>query len=60
LATIGADRVFESKREALTAIYAKLDPAVCRGCSVRAFDECASALPDGTARERSRPDFSLT
>jgi SulP family sulfate permease len=60
LATIGADRVFESKGEALKAIYARLEPRGCHACTVRAFAECAVTLPDGTPRDRSRPDFSLT
>ena len=58
--TIGSDRVFDSKREALRAIYARLNVATCAGCGVRAFGECAAALPDGSPRERTRPDFSLT
>jgi SulP family sulfate permease len=57
---IGADRVFASKSDALRAIYARLAPPTCRECSVRAFAECSAALPDGTPRERTRPDFALT
>jgi SulP family sulfate permease len=57
---IGAERVFDSKSDALRAIYARLSPPTCRDCSVRAFAECEAALPDGTPRERRRPDFALT
>ena len=60
LASIGTEHVFESKAEAVRAIYARLESHVCRDCSVRAFTECAAALPDGTPRDRTRPDFSLT
>ncbi|WP_423228799.1 SulP family inorganic anion transporter [Pseudaquabacterium rugosum] len=41
LARLGTDHVFSDKREALAAIVPRLDPAVCAGCSVRLFAECA-------------------
>lgn len=60
LAAIGSDRVFASKGDALRALYATLDVRGCAACSVRAFDECHDALPDGTPRVRARPAFDLT
>ena len=60
LEAIGPGRVFESKGEALRALYATLDVRGCAACSIRAFDECRDALPDGAPRVRARPAFSLT
>ncbi len=37
---VGDDHVFTTKREAIAAIYRKLDPARCRQCRVKAFTEC--------------------
>ena len=44
---IGHENVFASKTKALEGIYARLDPAVCAGCTVRAFRECGdrAAVP---------------
>ena len=41
LRRLGAERVFPDKRRAIAAIVPQLDDAVCRGCSVRVFEECA-------------------
>jgi SulP family sulfate permease len=46
----GRERVFVTKDDAIRAIYPRLDPAVCRGCTARIFNECEAALPDGTPR----------
>jgi SulP family sulfate permease len=56
---IGRDRVFDTKADALRAIYAALDVATCRDCAVRVFTECRDALPDGTPRDPPRPTFAL-
>jgi SulP family sulfate permease len=48
---IGRDRVFATKDEAIGAIYARLDAAICRGCTARIFNECKTALPDGSLRD---------
>jgi SulP family sulfate permease len=41
---------FAHKGEALSALYPRLDSAVCRACELRVFEECQRALPDGTPR----------
>lgn len=44
---IGLDHFFEKKGEAITRIYSDfLDPAVCRACTSRIFQECATAPMD--------------
>jgi hypothetical protein len=50
---------FETKDEAIRAIYARLNVATCAACAARVFNECQRLLPDGTAREPDRPDFAL-
>lgn len=40
---IGADSFFNHKSQAISAIFRKLDPAVCRHCGRRVFHECAVA-----------------
>lgn len=39
---LGPGRIFGTKREAISTIYARLDPAVCASCTARAFEECAA------------------
>jgi SulP family sulfate permease len=50
LEMIGPDCVFDTKEEAIHAIYARLDSERCRICTARIFAECQSVLPDGTPR----------
>jgi sulfate permease, SulP family len=59
LDAIGRENVFETKDEAIRSIYARLDVSTCNRCAARVFDECQRLLPDGTPRERLRPDFAL-
>ena len=59
LDAIGRERVFDTKADALRAIYAALDVATCRDCPVRVFTECRDALPDGAPRDPPRPTFAL-
>ena len=47
---IGRDRVFDTKDEAIRAIYARLDAATCSVCTARIFAECQEVLPDGSRR----------
>lgn len=42
---IGQDKFFVNKTEAIQAIYQRLDPAICRECSAKIFDECHKGLP---------------
>jgi SulP family sulfate permease len=50
LEEFGAGNVFQSKGEAITAIYEQLDMELCRHCDKRIFSECAAVefvgLPD--------------
>jgi SulP family sulfate permease len=46
--TIGADRIIAHKGDALRAVYPLLNPAICRTCTRRVFEECHVALPDGS------------
>jgi len=48
VAAIGADRLIAHKGDALRIVYPLLDSALCRRCTLRVFEECQSALPDGT------------
>lgn len=50
-ATIGRERIFATKDEAIRAIYAQLDVATCAASTARVFVECNRALPDGTPRQ---------
>lgn len=47
---IGRERIHDTKDGAIRAIYATLDVATCRACTIRAFSECQDRLPDGTPR----------
>ncbi|NDP43201.1 MAG: STAS domain-containing protein [Aromatoleum sp.] len=51
LDAIGRARVFDTKDDAIRAIYATLAAARCRVCTARIFSECATMLPDGSLRE---------
>jgi SulP family sulfate permease len=51
--TIGEERLYVSKADAIPAIVASLDPAICATCTTRIFDECPPrppkpAPPEGT------------
>jgi len=60
LDTIGRDRVFATKNQAIAVIYRTLDAAKCAACNARIFDECHVTLPDGSLRDRLRPELMLT
>jgi SulP family sulfate permease len=40
LETIREDHIFTTKREAITAIYDRLDQGICAKCRARIFEEC--------------------
>ncbi len=42
---LGTENMFRSKRDAIAAIFAQLDRAICARCSARIFEECASLPP---------------
>lgn len=48
--TVGEEQIFRHKGDALRAIYPRLDNEICRRCTLRIFQECQDALPDGTPR----------
>jgi SulP family sulfate permease len=55
IAAIGAERLIAHKGDALRTVYRELDADLCRGCAVRAFSECQTALPDGSPRAALPP-----
>jgi sulfate permease, SulP family len=57
---IGRDRVFASKEQAIAVIYTRLDAAKCAACTARIFHECQVTLPDGSLRDKPRPELTLT
>jgi SulP family sulfate permease len=59
LDAIGHDNIHASKRDALRAIYARLEAPTCAACTTRVFDECQALLPDGRPRDAPHPEFGL-
>ncbi|MDP2371103.1 SulP family inorganic anion transporter [Rhodoferax sp.] len=47
---VGPERVIAHKGDALRALYPRLDSEICRACSLRVFEECQTALPNGEPR----------
>ena len=47
LDVIGRANLFPVKSRPVGAIYRRLDPEVCRNCSLRIFRECHESLPNG-------------
>ena len=54
-----ATRIHIAKDDAMRAIYAELDVAICEACAARVFNECQTVLPDGRPRDATRPEFAL-
>jgi sulfate permease, SulP family len=52
--------VFATKNQAIAVIYRTLDAAKCAACNARIFDECHVTLPDGSLRDKPRPELMLT
>lgn len=49
-------KMHPNKAEAITAVMAKVDPAICATCRVRAFVECAAKpAPSGTPQDSAPP-----
>lgn len=42
LLEIGAENIYESKKEAIAGIFAYLDKSICSHCHIRIFRECAT------------------
>ena len=59
LDAIGRDHVFATKDQAIASIYLKLDAAKCAACTARIFAECQVTLPDGSVRDKPRPELTL-
>jgi hypothetical protein len=58
LAEIGEENVFSFKREAIAAIFARLERERCRHCHARIFHECATV--EGPAGRPVRLTFKTT
>ena len=49
---LGPEHQFADKRSAIATIFTRLDPAICRQCTARIFEECSTvpgpdAAPSG-------------
>ncbi|WP_417617920.1 SulP family inorganic anion transporter [Oceanisphaera sp.] len=49
---LGEDHIFMNKGQAIHSIYDRLDPAICKTCTARIFQECDLA-PPGQAKLQS-------
>ena len=47
---IGTENLIPHKGDAIRAVYPWLDNSICRDCTLRVFEECAFALPNGKPR----------
>lgn len=47
---VGSERIVAHKGDALRTVYPLLDSEICRSCSLRVFNECQLALPNGELR----------
>jgi SulP family sulfate permease len=51
---IGEENSFPVKSQPIAGIYRRLDPEICRDCTLRIFRECQERLPDGSPRPGAR------
>ncbi len=54
LKEIGEDNIFDSKAEAITGIFDRLDRNICANCENRIFTECASIEPIPKPKKQSK------
>jgi len=54
LKEIGEDNIFDSKAEAITGIFDRLDRNICANCENRIFTECASIEPIPKQKKQSK------
>jgi SulP family sulfate permease len=53
LEVIGRDHLFAGKREAFATVIDRLDPEICRRCTVRIYEECAQRPGGPQSPEKS-------
>lgn len=58
LEAVGPKRLVAHKGDAVRAAYQLLDNEVCRQCTLRVFNECQDALPNGEPRAPEPPNDS--
>ncbi len=46
---LGADHIFQSKTDAISTIFGRLNPDICLQCTARIFTECKSVPPVETS-----------
>ncbi len=52
---LGPEHQFPDKRSAIATIFTRLDPAICRQCTARIFEECRSVPGPDTVDEAADP-----
>ncbi|WP_240523550.1 SulP family inorganic anion transporter [Polaromonas sp. AER18D-145] len=52
---LGPEHQFPDKRSAIATIFTRLDPAICRSCTARIFEECRSVPGPDPVDDAARP-----
>ena len=52
---LGPEHQFPDKRSAIATIFTRLDPAICRSCTARIFEECRSVPGPDPVGDAVRP-----
>lgn len=52
---LGPEHQFPDKRSAIATIFTRLDPAICRQCTARIFEECRSVPGPDPVGDAARP-----